>query len=193
MGLPRRRTNLKIVPPQQVPPREMHGVLLTAGLVAVAAGSESRVLPPPPRDRSLDPYPYLSGGAFTGPALPFTPDPLGRYQWNGAVNASQLQVFYLLPETVTLMPGTAPASFVGWESLSQPWPSVLVSGAGSLQFDFGVENAAWLEFDSPDLAPSAADLFMGISGQFRGCLLCAAGDCPDPHSPPSRIQRVRGL
>ena len=123
--------------------------------------SETRVLPP--KGSVIDPYPYLNGGEFTGPNIPYTPDPLARYQWSSGVNESILQVFYLLPQNVTLMPGTSPASFVGWESLLQPWPFVTVSGVGSLQFDFGVENAAWLEFDSPDFAPGSADINMAIS------------------------------
>ena len=70
-------------------------VLAAAGVVAssVSSGATQRVLSPPsPGGSSIDPYAYLNGGGFTGPALPFTPDPLARYQWDSSVNKSELQV-----------------------------------------------------------------------------------------------------
>jgi hypothetical protein len=47
------------------------------------------------RGQSIDPYPYLNGGAYSGPAVPLSPDPLVQYRWRADVNASQLQVRYV--------------------------------------------------------------------------------------------------
>jgi len=57
---------------------------------------------------------------------------------------------------------------VGWETLAEPWPLVAVTGPGTLQFDWGVENAAWLAFYTPALASAGPDIFLGISGDAEG-------------------------
>jgi alpha-L-rhamnosidase len=145
----------------------MRSIVLTAlCFISTTTGSidsESRVLAAP-SSSGIDPYPYLSGGTFSGPPIPFTPDPLAQYQWSSGVNESQLQVYYLLPANVTLMDGSAPLNFIGFETLAGPWPYVTVSGPGAIQLDYGVESAAWLEFDSPDLLPAdLPSVMLGIS------------------------------
>ena len=100
-----------------------------------------------------EPYPPLSGGAFTGPPQPLSPDPLVRYVYGPAANVSQVQVFTVLPVAATLAPGTDAGAFLGWQTLSSPAPHVTASGAGSITLDFGVELPAWVELDSPDLLP----------------------------------------
>lgn len=116
-------------------------------------------LPPPrviPAPTLAEPYEPLSGGDFTGPAIPFHPDPLATYVWGPSINTSALQIFALLPASATLTPDTAAASFSNVSSLLTPAPFVMVAGAGGIQLDFGVNSAAWLEFDSPDLSPEDA-------------------------------------
>ena len=128
--------------------------------------AESRILPslPWPGSQAIEPFPYLQGGAFTAPPIPFHPDPLARYAWAPSTNASQLQVFALLPATVTLTPDTPPGSFANASTLLAPAPLVTVAGPGGLQLDFGLNSAAWVEFDSPDLQPEDAALVtLGIS------------------------------
>ena len=51
-----------------------------------------------------------------------------------------------------------PSAFQGLDSLGSATPSVTLVGKGSLRLDFGVEHAAWFEFQSPDLAATAAPL-----------------------------------
>lgn len=44
-----------------------------------------------------------------------------------------------------------PASFGTAEISTEQKAPIEVRDVGSIRFDFGVESAAWLEFDSPDL------------------------------------------
>ena len=112
------------------------------------------------------PYPPLSGGAFSGHAQPLSPDPLVRYVWSGDTDVSQLMVFNMTPVSAQLMGATLASSFVGWETLATPTPSVRVSGAGSLRIDFGVELPAWIELDSPDLGLSDLPLLQLGSSEY---------------------------
>ena len=122
----------------------VHRLLLPLGALCIAAAS-----------RSIDPYPYLNGGSFTGAPIPFTADPLAQYVWSPSFVANgSLQVFYSAPMAVTLTPGTPPSSFANYSSLLSLNSSVTVSGPGGLEFQYAVNNAAWIEFDSPDLAAS---------------------------------------
>jgi hypothetical protein len=105
---------------------------------------------------AADVYAALGRGAFYVPPIPWHADPLARYVWAPGANASALQIISLLPLSAAPTDGSAPGAFANLSSLLQPFPLVAVSGAGGVQLDFGLELAAWIEFDSPDL--SAADL-----------------------------------
>jgi alpha-L-rhamnosidase len=107
-----------------------------------------------------EPYPPLSGGSFSGPPQPFSPDPLVRYVYPASVDVTQLQVFPLPPATAVLADGTPESSFPGWETLTGAAPSVLAVGPGGIVLDFGAELPAWVELDSPDLSPSDLPLLM---------------------------------
>lgn len=95
------------------------------------------------------PYPVLNGGAFDGPAVKESPDPLIGYRWKDAKAGDGLQVYSLMPVAAV---AETPASFKNLLSATGAKPEINVVGTGSIRFDFGVESAAWLEFDSPDLA-----------------------------------------
>ena len=94
------------------------------------------------------PYPYLGSGSFSGPSVPLSPDPLIAYRWANPQATNGLQIYLLTPITVTANSNSA---FANLQSLTGTNPNVTVQGVGSIQMDFGQENAAWLEFDSPDL------------------------------------------
>ncbi len=98
-----------------------------------------------------EPYPYVSSGAFSGPAVPLSPDPLVAYRWPSPQASDGLQIYTLKPIMVT---ADTNSSFANLQSLTGNSPDVTVQGAGTIQMDFGQENAAWLEFDSPDRAGS---------------------------------------
>lgn len=110
------------------------------------------------------PFPWLHGGVFTGAPIPYHADPLARYAWAPGVDAGALQAFALLPASVQAMPGTAPGAFANASSLLARGPTVTVAGAGALMLDYGLNNAAWIEFDSPDLSEAdAAAVTLGVS------------------------------
>lgn len=115
---------------------------------------------------SFEPLPCLSGGAFSGPAQPLSPDPLVRYVWPAsAVLNGSLQTYDVLPAAAALLPGTAPGAVEGLESLMTAAPAVRVVGAGGFSVDFGVESPAWVEVDvAAPLAPGDASLLrLGLS------------------------------
>jgi alpha-L-rhamnosidase len=106
-----------------------------------------------------EPYAYVSSGNFSGLAVPLSPDPLVAYRWQNPQASDGLQIYLQKPITVT---ADTNASFSNLQSLTGNNPNVTVNGAGSIQMDFGRENAAWLEFDSPDL-PDLNSVQMSIS------------------------------
>jgi hypothetical protein len=106
-----------------------------------------------------EPYPYVSGGSFSGPAVPLSPDPLVSYRWPNPTADDGLEIYLRKPVVVE---ADNAGSFTNLQSLTSDNPNVTVNGVGSIRMDFGVENAAWLEFDSPDL-PSSAQVEMSIS------------------------------
>jgi alpha-L-rhamnosidase len=105
-----------------------------------------------------EPYPYVSTGSFSSPAAPLSPDPLVSYRWPNPQASDGLELYLLKPKTV----GATNAAFSNLQSLTGNNPNVTVNGTGSIQMDFGQENAAWLEFDSPDL-PNPNAVQMSIS------------------------------
>lgn len=97
-----------------------------------------------------EPYQALNGGAFCGGVVPESPDPLQQYRWNNPKASDNPQCYVLLPVAVTTDENDA-FNIERPDKKSQDW-TVTVNGTGRLRFDFGVESAAWLEIDSPDLS-----------------------------------------
>ncbi|MFA5816909.1 MAG: alpha-L-rhamnosidase C-terminal domain-containing protein [Bacteroidales bacterium] len=95
----------------------------------------------------IQPYPYVSSGKFTGPAIPESSDPLVNYQWPNPIASNGLEIYLLKPESIDT---DQPTSFRNLQSLAGNSPDVLVQGTGSIRLDFGLESGAWVEFDSPD-------------------------------------------
>ena len=110
-----------------------------------------------------EPYPYVTSGDFSGPAVPLSPDPLVAYRWPAPKADDGLEIY--LQKAASVVSDTA-ASFENLESLTSDHPEVTVKGSGSIRMDFGREHAAWLEFDSPDLAGSVE---MSISEYNEPC------------------------
>lgn len=98
-----------------------------------------------------EPYPYISTGTFSGTKVAQSPDPLVSYRWPNPKADNGLESYVLKPVSVST---DEPTSFDNLESLAGNSPNVTVKGTGSIRLDFGMENAAWLEFDSPDLVDS---------------------------------------
>ena len=140
-------------------PRLFQILSIAAVALAVFPGQAQRVSPSARTSRQdallqrrspiAEPYAYVGGGAFGGPAVPESPDPLVSYRWGRPQASDALQIFVLEPRSVSADPA---ASFDNLASLTGPMPGVVVRGTGSIRIDFGVELAAWIEFDSPDAA-----------------------------------------
>jgi alpha-L-rhamnosidase len=94
-------------------------------------------------------YPLLNGGSFDGSVVRESPDPLIGYRWKETKADDELQVYTLRPIATI---ADAKDAFGNLESATGMKTDITVKGTGSIRFDFGVESAAWLEFDSPDLA-----------------------------------------
>ena len=103
------------------------------------------------------PYPYISTGSFSGPAVPESPDPLVAYRWPSPKATDGLEIYLLKPSTVS---SDTAASFDNLGSLTTDHPNVTVNGAGSIRMDFGAELPSWVEFDSADCP---GDVEMSIS------------------------------
>ena len=126
------------------------GVVVLAGLCTVIGlhpGGCAGALAPSQVSPIAEPYAAVSGGAFDGPAVTQSPDPMVRYRWTNPAAATGLEYYLLRPAAVTT---DAPGAFQGVKSLTQDQSTVTVSGPGSIRLDFGTESAAWPEFDSPD-------------------------------------------
>ncbi len=103
------------------------------------------------------PFAYLSGGGFSGPPNPASPDPLSNYRWREPRESDPLQIYCLKPKSWVANPS---AAFSNLASLTSNNPNVEVRGKGEIRLDFGVESGAWVEFDSPDCP---GDIEMSIS------------------------------
>jgi hypothetical protein len=110
-----------------------------------------------------EPYPYISSGSFSGAAVPLSPDPLVAYRWPAPKADDGLEIYLLKVKAVS---SDAAASFENLSSMTTEHPAVTVKGTGSIRMDFGQENAAWLEFDSPDLS---GNVEMSISEYNEPC------------------------
>ncbi len=103
------------------------------------------------------PYPVLNGGAFDGAPIKDSPDPLVAYRWENPQVGDGLQIYAISPVAVV---ADVAAAFDGLASATTGKTDITVKGPGSIRLDFGVECAAWIEFDSPDCP---GDVEMGIS------------------------------
>ena len=104
-----------------------------------------------------EPYQPLHGGAFTGPEITDSPDPLVRYHWENPQPAEDFQIYFLKPIAVQAEPQDA---FDNTATATADTPAITVKAAGAIRLDFGVESPAWIEIDSPDCP---GDVTMGIS------------------------------
>jgi hypothetical protein len=160
----------------------MQPIQLLCVALSVAAVPLPRLIPAP---TVAEPFTPLAGGSFSGLPIPWHPDPLASYVWSPSVNASILQSYALAPVVVTLTPDTPPASITNAASLLGDSPSVVIAGPGGLQLDFGINSAAWFEFESPDLTASdAAHVQLSIS-EYDEFEITNLGDkvgAPVPHA-----------
>lgn len=112
---------------------------------------------------SIDPYPYLKGGAFGNRSSSISPDPMATYHWNfsSLAHPQAYQVFYDTPvEATEIVPCCDGLETV--VSSQDTSCNVTVRANGLLRFKFAQESASWVQFDSPDL-PEGVAITMTIS------------------------------
>jgi hypothetical protein len=76
-----------------------------------------------------EPYPYVSTGSFSGPAVPESPDPLVAYRWPSPKATDGLEIYLQKPSAVS---SDTAASFDNLGSLTTDHPNVTVNGPGSI-------------------------------------------------------------
>eukprot|EP01121_Diplochlamys_sp_Union-15-3_P007992 TRINITY_DN2085_c0_g1_i1.p1 TRINITY_DN2085_c0_g1~~TRINITY_DN2085_c0_g1_i1.p1 ORF type:complete len:839 (-),score=151.85 TRINITY_DN2085_c0_g1_i1:54-2570(-) len=106
-----------------------------------------------------EPFPWLNNYKVINEQIPASPDPLVNYQWLPGANFTNLQLYTLLPVSVT---ATNQTSFSNLNSLLTKTPNVEVHGQGSIMLEFAQENPAWIEIDSTDLSQNT-DITMSVS------------------------------
>jgi len=92
-----------------------------------------------------EPYRSLHHGRYTDAVLPHSPDPTATFHWDAPTAADSLQLYIVTPQKTVGQPASA---------FRITGSGITVVGSGSLQFDFGEENAGWIEFESDDLPDS---------------------------------------
>ncbi len=121
-----------------------------------------------------EPYKLLHGGSYSGTEVSASPDPLIRYKWNNPKTADSLELYVLQPKKIIALPAS---------SFKQNKNSITVLAKGNLFFDFGTENAGWLEFQSDDLSDS---IEMSISEYNEPAIVNAGAQYPIKTKEPTK-------
>ena len=136
-----------------------------------------------------EPYPFINLSNFTGKQQSESPDPLVSYRWVNPKATNGLELYILKPVKVNT---DNSSSFSNITSLIEKQQDVTVWGTGSIMVDFGCENAAWLEFDSPDLADSNS-IEMSISEYNEPAMVNTGAENPIKTKTPVKYGRTYRL
>lgn len=126
-----------------------------------------------------EPYSWLNGGAYSGPILPYSLDPLASYQWGTAANYSDMQIF---PVNVIVARASNVSSVLQLDSIiASEFGSAAtnVTDNCTIMIDFAVEHAAWLELSFATDIPSYASVNVAISEFDKPRPSAAAGGAAD--------------
>ena len=122
---------------------------LAASTSAAAASSPSGSAARPAVPPFPQPYAALNSGAFSGPAVPASRDPLVSFVWNASCDFDALQVFSVAPTAVAAAPSSAATRLPDLIALPFGASAATVAANATLMIDFGVEHGAWLELLVP--------------------------------------------
>ncbi len=128
-------------------------------------------------------YPYLHGGHWQHGDFSRSPDPLRGYVWEERLLQNPrepLQCYAVLPVAATLESGRVD----GTKTLSRPRSLLTITEPCSLRVDFGVEAAAWLEFESSDLN---GELTLSVSEYNRPGVVNLGPKSPRKTGAPERV------
>ena len=104
--------------------------------------------------QQLNVYPPITA-VKNGLTNSLSPDPIINYTWANPKASDGMESYQLHPVSWSAS-DTHSFDMADFKKSS----AIIVTGEGDLRFDFGQENAGWLEFDSPDLS---AKVEMNIS------------------------------
>jgi len=124
----------------------------------------------------VEPYPFLSG-KFSGSQIKESPDPLVGYKWGETTADDDLEIYALHPKSIS---SNGVRSFQSGKDAGFP---LKINGACDLRFDFGIESAGWLEFDSDDLDE---EIQMSISEYNEPAILNEGAHHPEKTMAPVR-------
>jgi len=93
----------------------------------------------------VQPYPATTAKK-TGVINPLSPDPIFNYRWDNPSANDGLETYVIRPVSWK----SSIANHFDVKELNKS-NRIVVNGAGYIRFDFGQNNAGWVEFDSPDL------------------------------------------
>ena len=127
-----------------------------------------------------EPYSCVSGGRYTRKIPPYSPDPFVNYRWDKVSHNDGFQIFTAYPISYS---ANHAEHFSGLDTITAGKVNIKVSGTGSILLDFGVEYAAWLEIDSPDLS---GHITLGISEYNKPAFVNSG-----PKSPAKTAEPVR--
>jgi alpha-L-rhamnosidase len=142
-----------------------------------------RILRDWPSDAFPPLYPYLHGGDWQSGDFSLSPDPLRGYAWDSSFLQNPrepLQCYAALPVAATVEEG----QIGGLDSLSRPGSVLTLTGSCCLRVDFGVEAAAWLEFESNDLQ---GDVTLSVSEYNRPGVVNLGPQSPRKTAVPVRV------
>ncbi|OOQ58768.1 alpha-L-rhamnosidase C-terminal domain-containing protein [Mucilaginibacter pedocola] len=100
---------------------------------------------------------------------PLSPDPIFSYRWDNPKASDELEAYTLKPVLWHNPAGNFKMD--AYKSKGE----ITVIGAGDIRFDFGQENAGWLEFESDDVS---GDVEMSISEYNEPAVLNAGAEHP---------------
>jgi len=89
-------------------------------------------------------YPSITAKR-TGSLNPLSPDPIFDYAWSDPKVTDGLESYQLKPISWTVS-NVKSLNMINFKKNQV----IIVNGKGDIRFDFGQNNAGWLEFDSPD-------------------------------------------
>lgn len=136
-----------------------------------------------PTEAAAPLYPYLHGGSWQSGDFSRSPDPLRGYAWEASFlqePREPLQCYAALPVAAAMESG----KIGGIETLFEPGSVLKITEPCTLRVDFGVEAAAWLEFESDDLD---GEVKLSISEYNRPGVVNLGPKSPHKTATPERV------
>ena len=130
-----------------------------------------------------EPFGAAEGAYFCDSRIMLSPDPLVSLKFDSVRPDDDPFIFKAYPVKVF---GDSADSFEGLDSATCCETDITVKGNGNITFDFGVEFAAWLEIESPDL-DGAANVTLSVSEYNLPQIVNRGPESPEKTANPVKI------